>query len=120
MNTYIKEWRKRNPEKIKGYKKKYYDAHREEQALYYKKWYQENGRKRVKVYWLKKWIINKPLFCSFCKQNNKVDGHHPEYNEPLKVVWLCKSCHKKLHNKIKSLDIWNRCGILIVQGNKHR
>jgi len=24
-------------------------------------------------------------------------AHHPDYTQPLKVTWLCKSCHRELH-----------------------
>ena len=25
------------------------------------------------------------------------DPHNEDYSKPLEVVWLCKSCHKRLH-----------------------
>lgn len=40
--------------------------------------------------------------CLFCKSNKFIDGHHQDYNYPLKVIWLCKSCHKKIHNLLKT------------------
>ena len=38
-------------------------------------------------------IIKKP--CEICKEENS-QGHHPDYNKPLEVVWLCPSHHKKV------------------------
>ena len=34
--------------------------------------------------------------CKFCK-NPKVHAHHEDYTKPLEVVWLCNSCHRKVH-----------------------
>lgn len=38
----------------------------------------------------------KPKPCEHCGVT-KVDAHHPDYSRPLDVVWLCRSCHMKLH-----------------------
>lgn len=27
----------------------------------------------------------------------KVDAHHPDYDEPLTVLWLCRRHHQQLH-----------------------
>ena len=64
-----REYAKENPEKIKCYKLVY---------------------KAVK----KGILLRKP--CQFCSKE-KVQGHHPDYSKPLDVIWLCSSCHKKLH-----------------------
>lgn len=43
--------------------------------------------------------IRVPKKCVSCKQIKKLDGHHPDYNRPLEVVWLCRKCHIGLHKK---------------------
>lgn len=40
----------------------------------------------------------KPKNCSKCNSFSKLHGHHPDYRKPLKVVWLCVSCHEKEHH----------------------
>lgn len=34
--------------------------------------------------------------CEVCA-NPDVDGHHANYSEPLKVTWLCRAHHTRLH-----------------------
>lgn len=44
--------------------------------------------------------IIKPDRCSNCgAHDTEIDicGHHPDYNNPLDVTWLCRSCHMMLH-----------------------
>jgi len=92
---------------------------------YYIQWYARNGRKRSvesiasgeawakrnkdkknaasKLYRaVKNSKITRPEVCSTCSRKTKLQGHHEDYDKPLDVVWLCASCHKKLHNE-KSL-----------------
>lgn len=38
-------------------------------------------------------------FSGFCSDGRRaVHAHHDNYDEPLNVRWLCKTCHDKLHN----------------------
>ena len=89
---------------------------------YYKKWYKKNGRKRATNYaeitrkWyynhlkeaktkyivkkaVKNGVITKPNKCEECGSKTRLNAHHPDYGKPLEVIWLCQSCHKKLHTK---------------------
>lgn len=38
--------------------------------------------------------------CRVCNTED-VEGHHTDYREPLKIVWLCKTCHSNEHRKPK-------------------
>ena len=38
----------------------------------------------------------KRLACEQCGEI-KTDAHHPDYSKPLKVVWLCRVCHRLKH-----------------------
>jgi hypothetical protein len=37
-----------------------------------------------------------------CKKcgNIKVEGHHPDYRSPLKVIWLCRKHHLEIEGRI--------------------
>jgi len=46
------------------------------------------------------WLV-RPDACSKCggppTGKTKIEGHHDDYNEPLKVRWLCRRCHFAHH-----------------------
>ncbi len=39
---------------------------------------------------------NKPA-CQACGSKVYIHAHHPDYSKPLQILWVCASCHKKLH-----------------------
>jgi hypothetical protein len=41
--------------------------------------------------------IIRPPNCVICKTVCTPQAHHPNYSEPLEVIWLCHSCHMALH-----------------------
>jgi len=88
---------------------------------WYNNWYATNGRNRASNYSeqaieystrhskekaasskLRYNVLNgsikKPEICSSCGEERRLLGHHEDYEKPLEVVWLCHSCHKRLHN----------------------
>lgn len=52
---------------------------------------------------LKKGIIKRGQ-CEKCGTSLRIHGHHTDYTEPLKVVWLCLKHHAEVH---KNRDISN-------------
>lgn len=43
--------------------------------------------------------IIRPTKCDACNTTAKIEAHHYDgYKNPFKVMWLCKSCHVKLHH----------------------
>jgi hypothetical protein len=51
--------------------------------------------KRIKLGHLKR-----PDRCERCGERSRTDGHHPDYSRPLDVVFLCRSCHMRLHSAV--------------------
>jgi len=91
-----KEWRLKNPEKIKEYGKK--AAEKQRKLVPYK------IKARLLVsYAVEIGILKKPTTCSQCLVECKPEGHHSDYSKPLEVIWLCKKCHIAEHKKCKAV-----------------
>lgn len=56
----------------------------------------DNCRSYAHVYLKRGNIIKSP--CKKCGNVNS-EMHHPDYNKPLYVIWLCRKCHLMLHNQ---------------------
>lgn len=41
--------------------------------------------------------------CEVCGDANS-EAHHPDYSQPLNVVWLCRAHHKALHARMKRAE----------------
>ena len=48
--------------------------------------------------------IVRPDRCRHCHKQCKPHGHHPDYERPLDVVWLCAECHQSLHALMETVD----------------
>lgn len=70
----IKEWVRKNPEKIMAHKL---------------------VKSAVHI-----GFLTRPIECSECSRETKVFAHHDDYSQPLNVRWLCGSCHKLFHTAI--------------------
>ena len=120
-NFFITTKKKKAQWKRYNNKRRSNPVYRKKEYLYYQEWYKKNGRIRNEHYriiglrWTKEHPIEvkaqkllqkairkneiiRPNICEYCKKQRKVMGHHPDYSKPLEVVWLCYSCHKKVHN----------------------
>lgn len=48
-------------------------------------------------------IIPWPV-CELPECNSKPEAHHPDYDRPLQVVWLCSAHHKQAHALFKKIN----------------
>lgn len=56
---------------------------------------------------LKRGTIVKPKTCQVegCRCTGPLHGHHPDYSNPLKVDWLCREHHERVHHTSKRLRL---------------
>ncbi len=105
MKGIMERFKKKNPTYIKDYFKKYKNKNPfyliEYHARYRKEHPLEERARRTKQYEIKSGKCERPEKCSLCNKIGKICGHHSDYSKPLDVVWLCGSCHRKLHYELK-------------------
>lgn len=95
-----KEYQRTNKERISELKRKHY---KENQEYYISSSRRSRLEKpeQTKAHNAVKEAIRKGqlrrLPCEKCGETNDVHGHHDDYNKPLEVIWLCRSCHIILH-----------------------
>ena len=59
-------------------------------------------------------VVTRRALCEICGSTGTfkdgrtaIQAHHPDYNKPLEVMWLCQKCHHDWHrkNKAKALEV---------------
>lgn len=63
--------------------------------------YRTKHPERAKIYRDCEKTLNNPHICSQCGGDIMVEAHHDNYNEPFKVRWLCRLCHRQWHKTHK-------------------
>ena len=98
-----------------AYERKYYQEHRDERLTYaqkyrrtqsaliskYHKNYSEDNKHKISAQGKARYRSPLQECCKSCGSTENLDRHHPDYNDPLKIVTLCHSCHMKLHLGLK-------------------
>jgi hypothetical protein len=58
-----------------------------------------------------KGIVERKTYCEQCGNRgrfkdgrNAIQAHHPDYNDPLRVMWLCQKCHHEWHKNFKAIE----------------
>jgi len=88
----IQIWREQNRDKIRIYRANHRRRHKKE----------DNTRKAVERALKRGDMIRQP--CAICGLLS-TEAHHPDYDKPLDVIWLCRVHHAGLHRKMVDLDI---------------
>ena len=103
---YQKEYNHMNREKIKEYQKEHYQLNKEKinqcQKQYQKRSPEKQKARGILNSAVQRGKVHKPLYCSSCEGDKHLEAHHTDYSKPLEVLWLCRSCHVDLHNKIRN------------------
>ena len=102
MHKYYKD----NKLKCRTVQKVYYSKHRPE---YLERNRQERIKYPLKIQCRRKTYsaigsgkLIRGTCCKDCGANQeRMYGHHEDYNKPLDVVWLCSSCHMRRHSVLK-------------------
>ncbi len=103
---YTKRWSQRNPEKISEMNRKYREQNPEvgkkNLKRYYERYPEREKANRIVRKAIQTGKLKKPPGCERCgelKAPGELDGHHPDYNDPLWVIWLDRQCHVDIHKE---------------------
>jgi hypothetical protein len=96
---YQKIYRQKNRDKIRRYNREvYYPKHKEQLMSKNRKLLREDEEYKKKKYArtkANKTISTDGKCCERCGSVDKIEKHHPNYDAPLDIEFLCFSCHKE-------------------------
>ena len=94
---------KRRRPKYKEIDKLWHQQHPEQRRSHRLKWEAQNRDKRKAEQAVSNAIRDGKLLrssqCSQCGATGDIEAHHPDYDKPLDVVWLCTACHGETRHK---------------------
>lgn len=118
---YSKDYRQKNREYLIEYDRKRYKDRKDQIEIYHRE-YRQKFRAKISEYnkeyrknnshkqnahdavsiACKKGILIRPEKCQSCGVSEvEIQAHHEDYSYPLRVEWLCRSCHSRLHSSLK-------------------
>ena len=99
-----------NPEKVRRTQRKYRQKNRDRIREKRKVYERENPEKiraqKAVGRAIRSGKLTRPDFCEACgAQPGRLEGHHSSYDRDrwLDVIWLCRKCHKFLHDRQSEL-----------------
>ena len=107
--SYYRNWAEENPERLrestrKARGTKEYKVHNRQRRKKYvaQNPIKERARSIVRSM-LASGKLARPAACPLCGTTGLVEAHHPNYEQPLWIVWCCKGCHmREFHRKPKA------------------
>jgi len=95
-----REYRKANKARVRELGRERYRDNRDK-ILERRKAYVSQNKEKIKVQHSvrrlkKQGHIIPSSHCWHCGEDSP-EAHHPDYNKPLSIVWLCRSCHQRAH-----------------------
>ncbi len=70
--------------------------------LHIERYPQKARARRQLKYAVRVGLVVKPERCEGCNEpfsKRSLHGHHPDYQKPLEVEWLCRGCHNERHRE---------------------
>jgi len=49
-------------------------------------------------------LLEKGTKCTQCSSKKHIEMHHPDYDDPFDIVWLCRKCHYEIHRPLKDFS----------------
>ena len=91
------DWKNKRKNWAKEYRAHHQEKHRLDSARQREKFPDEIKAKSMVNHAIRDGKLNRSP-CEVCGAE-PAQGHHDDYNHPLKVRWLCQSCHAKWHRE---------------------
>jgi hypothetical protein len=103
LSAYQRLWRAKNRESASQSTNKYAGKNRARINARKSAWRRANPEKRAAqakvLRAVKNGTLVKPDRCTKCRRATRLEGHHEDYTQPLVVIWLCSSCHRRHHEE---------------------
>jgi hypothetical protein len=88
----VREWNDNHPNYIKNWIK-----NNAEKAYIIFRRYREKNWEKIKAQHIANKVYPIRQICSVVGCNELGERHHPDYDKPLKIIWLCRNHHKEYH-----------------------
>ena len=96
--AYAREYYARNAERIRARVTAHREANIERVREYDRSRGYRGSPEATKAHNAARVLTPEP--CVECGSTENVERHHPDYTQPLLVVWLCRPHHRALHRKV--------------------
>lgn len=112
MNS-AKQWKSNNKEAQLKWRREYYEDNKKEIFDDVRKFRKNNPEESNAINRagsavnraLKSGLISRPDKCSWCNRSDyRIEAAHHDYDLPLDILWLCKSCHGKWDKELPKLS----------------